>query len=80
MDVIFDWNLGNMIYNDRITLRHCGFPFVEIGFVSAAAGQARWPTLAPSRGAGGTAGRPRPSGLVPGSCAVGRGPRVEAME
>ena len=31
MDVIFDWNLGNMIYNGLITLRHCGFPFVEIG-------------------------------------------------
>ena len=31
MDVIFDWNLGNMIYNDLITLRHCGFPFAEIG-------------------------------------------------
>ena len=23
-----------MIYNDRITLRRCGFPFVEIGVVS----------------------------------------------
>ena len=30
MDVIFDWNLGNMIYNGLITLRLCGFPFVEI--------------------------------------------------
>ena len=34
MDVIFDWNLGNMIYNDLITLRRCGFPFTEIGVVS----------------------------------------------
>ena len=34
MDVIFDWNLGNMIYNDLITLRRCGFPFAEIGVVS----------------------------------------------
>ena len=34
MDVIFDWDLGNMIYNGLITLRCCGFPFVEIGFVS----------------------------------------------
>ena len=31
MDVIFDWNLGNMIYNDLITLRRCGFPIAEIG-------------------------------------------------
>ena len=30
MDVIFDWNLGNMIYNGLITLRLCGFPFTEI--------------------------------------------------
>jgi hypothetical protein len=34
MDVVFDWNLGNMIYNGRITLRLYGFPFVEIGVVS----------------------------------------------
>ena len=34
MDVIFDWNLGNMIYNDLITLRCYGFPFAEIGVVS----------------------------------------------
>ena len=34
MDVIFDWNLGNMIYNGLITLRHCGFPFVEFGVIS----------------------------------------------
>ena len=34
MDVIFDWNLGNMIYNDLITLRRCGFPFAEIGVIS----------------------------------------------
>ena len=34
MDVIFDWNLGNMIYNGLITLRLCGFPFVEIGVAS----------------------------------------------
>ena len=31
MDVIFDWNLGNMIYYGLITLRRCGFPFAEIG-------------------------------------------------
>ena len=31
MDVIFDWNLGNMIYNGPITLRLYGFPFAEIG-------------------------------------------------
>ena len=30
MDVIFDWNLGNMIYNGLVTLRLCGFPFAEI--------------------------------------------------
>ena len=34
MDVIFDWNLGNMIYNGLITLRLCGFPFMEIRVVS----------------------------------------------
>ena len=34
MDVIFDWNLGNMIYNGLITLRRCGFPFTEIQVVS----------------------------------------------
>ena len=34
MDVIFDWNLGNMIYNGLITLRLCGFPFAKIGVVS----------------------------------------------
>ena len=34
MDVIFDWNLGNMIYNDLITLQHYGFPFAEIGVAS----------------------------------------------
>ena len=34
MDVIFDWNLGNMIYIGLITLRLCGFPFAEIGVVS----------------------------------------------
>ena len=34
MDVIIDWNLGNMIYNGLITLRRCGLPFVEIGVVS----------------------------------------------
>ena len=33
MDVIFDWYLGNMIYNGLITLRLCGFPFAEIGVV-----------------------------------------------
>ena len=30
MDVVFDWNLGNMIYNGHNTLRLCGFPFAEI--------------------------------------------------
>ena len=35
MDVIFDWNLGNMIYNGLITLRLCGFPFVKIGVASS---------------------------------------------
>ena len=34
MDVILDWNLGNLTYNGLITLRLCGFPFVEIGVVS----------------------------------------------
>ena len=34
MDVIFDWNLGNMIYNGHTTLRLCGFLFVEIGVVA----------------------------------------------
>ena len=30
MDVVFDWNLGNMIFNGHNTLRLYGFPFVEI--------------------------------------------------
>ena len=30
MDVIFDWNLDNMIYNGLITLRLYGFPFAEV--------------------------------------------------
>ena len=34
MDVIFDWNMGNMIYNGLITLRCCGFPFAEIRVAS----------------------------------------------
>ena len=34
MDVIFDWNLGNMIYHGRITLQLCGFPIVEIEVIS----------------------------------------------
>ena len=34
MVVIFDWNSGDMIFNGLITLRLCGFPFVEIGVVS----------------------------------------------
>ena len=34
MDVIFDWNLGNMIYNGLITHQLCGFPFAEIRVVS----------------------------------------------
>ena len=33
MDVIFDWNLGNMIYHGLIILRLGGFPFVKIGVV-----------------------------------------------
>ena len=33
MDVVFDWNMGNMIYNGHNTLRLCGFPFAEIGVV-----------------------------------------------
>ena len=37
MDVIFDWNLGNMIYHGLITLQLCGFPFAEIGVVSVSA-------------------------------------------
>ena len=34
MDVIFDWNLGNMIYHGLITLQLCGFPIAEIEVVS----------------------------------------------
>ena len=34
MDVIFDWNLGNMIYNGLITLRRCGLPFAEVRVAS----------------------------------------------
>ena len=34
MEVIFDWNLGNMIYHGLITLQLCGFPFAKIGVVS----------------------------------------------
>ena len=34
MDVIFDWDLGNMIYYGLITLQLYGFPFAEIGVVS----------------------------------------------
>ena len=34
MDVIIDWNLGNMIYHGLITLRLYGFPIAEIGVVS----------------------------------------------
>ena len=34
MDVIFDWNLGIMIYNGHITLQLCGFLFAEVGVVS----------------------------------------------
>ena len=30
MDVVFDWNLGNTIYNDHNTLRLYGFPFAKI--------------------------------------------------
>ena len=32
--LIYDWNVGNMIYNGLITLRRCGFPFAEIEVVS----------------------------------------------
>jgi hypothetical protein len=39
MDVIFDWNLGNMIYNDLITLRLCGFSFVENEVISIKRGK-----------------------------------------
>ena len=35
MDVIFGWNLGNMIYNGLITLRLYGFPFAEIRSLQA---------------------------------------------
>ena len=31
MDVVFDWNLGNMIYNGHNTLRLCGFPLQKLG-------------------------------------------------
>jgi hypothetical protein len=34
MDVVFDWKLGNKIYRGLITLRLCGFPFIEIEVVS----------------------------------------------
>jgi hypothetical protein len=34
MDVVFDWNLGNKIHYGLITLRLCGFPFMEIEVVS----------------------------------------------
>ena len=30
MDVVFDWNLGNMIYNGHNTLWLCGFPLTKI--------------------------------------------------
>jgi hypothetical protein len=33
MDVVFDWNLGNKIHCDLITLRLYGFPFAEIDVV-----------------------------------------------
>ena len=35
MDVIFDWNLGNMIYNGLLTLRLYGFPFAKNQVASA---------------------------------------------
>ena len=66
--------------------RHAGLAGIEaagraeLPVEDTTAGRARWPALAPSRGAGGAAGRPRPPGLVPGCCAAGRGPRVEAVE
>jgi hypothetical protein len=34
MDVVFDWNFGNKIHHGLITLRLCGFPFVENEVVS----------------------------------------------
>jgi hypothetical protein len=37
MDVVFDCNLGNKIHRGLITLRLCGFPFVEIEVVLTAA-------------------------------------------
>jgi len=52
----------------------------ELPVGDAAERRARRLALAPSRGAGGTEGRPRPSGLVLGCCSAGRGPRVEAVE
>ena len=48
MDVIFDWNLGNMIYNGLITLRLCGFPFAEIGIVSVGIRTILDPRMKPS--------------------------------
>jgi hypothetical protein len=41
MDVVFDWNLGNKIHRGLITLRLCGFPFVEIEVVSSGMFQRR---------------------------------------
>ena len=34
MDVMLDWNLGNMIYHGLITLQLCGSPIAEIEVVS----------------------------------------------
>ena len=34
MDVVFDWNLGNMIYNGHNTLRLCGFSLLGNQVVS----------------------------------------------
>ena len=68
MDEIFDWNLGNMIYNGLITLRLCGFSIVEIRVVSPKTGPggheraSRFPGLGPGCGLGGSRARARKAG------------------
>ena len=42
MDVIFDWELGNMIYNGLITHRLYGFPFAEIRSFHVAEAWIQW--------------------------------------
>ena len=57
MDVIFDWNLGNMIYNGLITLRLCGFPFAEIrSFQWAAVPRQSWGDMGAGLGISARAG------------------------